>query len=248
MFPYFYDQSASPSGPLCAVQEDLSRIFECGEFTDIAFLVGAEKIRGHKAILAGRCSYFARMFKTDMKESDANEVPVKDIKPDVFRELLKFIYCEAKPKCLTGDEDEEADDDEDYDFLALGILGHLFDHQCLTGDKEFEDDEGKNEVKEAEEDSANATHEEAIDLLIAADRFGVDKLKTMCEVFLRDHLNYNNVIEVLIVADRLHCASLFQAAVNVYRMCSDGLKQDRKQKLDPDLLLKLLNLCCKVKG
>ena len=248
MFPYFYDQSASPSGPLCAVQEDLSRIFECGEFTDIAFLVGAEKIRGHKAILAGRCSYFARMFKTDMKESDANEVPVKDIKPEVFRELLKFIYCEAKPKCLTGDED-----DEDDDFLALGILGHLFDHQCLTDDKESEDNEGKNEVEEAENDSADATHnysthEEAIDLFIAADRFGVDKLKTMCELFLRDHLNFNNVIEVLIVADRINCASLFQAAVNVYRMCSDGLKQDRKQKLDPDLLLKLLNLCCKVKG
>ena len=147
-----------------------------------------------------------------MKESCANEVEVKDIKPDVFRELLKFIYCGAKPKCLTGDKNEDAVKN--------------------ANDQEY---------NQPDED----THEDVVDLLIAADRFGVDELKTMCEVFLCDRLNFHNVIEVLIVADRLHCVNLFRAAVTVYRMCSGGLKQDRKQKMDPDLLLKLLNLCCK---
>ena len=202
-----------------ALREDYSNIFESGDFTDIAFLVGDEKVMGHKAILAGRCSYFARMFKTDMKESDADEVEVKDIKPSVFRELLKFIYCGAKPKCVTEDEESE-DEDED--------------------DDEDEEDEDEDEVDD------DATHEDAVDLLIAADRFGVDNLKKMCEDFLCDHLNVHNIIEVLIVADRLNCADLLQQAVNVYRMRSGNLKvEEERQKLkaNPDILLKLMDLC-----
>ena len=81
--PYTVD-STSPSCRLCVLREDLSSMFECGDYADIAFLVGDERIMGHKVILAGRCSYFARMFETDMKESDANEIEEKDIKPDVF--------------------------------------------------------------------------------------------------------------------------------------------------------------------
>ncbi|EFX78353.1 hypothetical protein DAPPUDRAFT_27655, partial [Daphnia pulex] len=39
-----------------------------------------------------RCQVFAAMFKHETKEKLSNEIEIKDVEPDVFQQLLRFIY------------------------------------------------------------------------------------------------------------------------------------------------------------
>ncbi|KZS09674.1 Uncharacterized protein APZ42_026064 [Daphnia magna] len=51
-----------------------------------------ESIGGHVAILSVRSSVFAAMFQSRMKETNTRKVCIKDIKPDIFKQLLHYIY------------------------------------------------------------------------------------------------------------------------------------------------------------
>ena len=51
----------------------------------------------HKAILASRSTFFAKLFSHDMKESATNTVDLSDIEPDVLKELLTYIYTSECP-------------------------------------------------------------------------------------------------------------------------------------------------------
>jgi speckle-type POZ protein len=46
------------------------------------------------------------------------------------------------------------------------------------------------------------------DLLVAADRFGLDRLKAMCENMLCQWATPENIVATLDLADRLHCQAL----------------------------------------
>ena len=58
----------------------------------------------HKAILASRSTFFAKMFSLDMKESATNTVDLSDIEPDVLKELLTYIYTSECPRLNTHAE------------------------------------------------------------------------------------------------------------------------------------------------
>ncbi|KZR99606.1 Uncharacterized protein APZ42_004459 [Daphnia magna] len=51
-----------------------------------------ESIGGHVAILSVRSSVFAAMFQSGMQETNTRKVCIKDIKPDIFKQLLHYIY------------------------------------------------------------------------------------------------------------------------------------------------------------
>ncbi|XP_057368104.1 protein roadkill-like [Daphnia carinata] len=63
---------------------------------DVTFHFGtAEKdgqIGGHVTILSARSSVFAAMFQSGMQEASTRKVCIKDIKPDIFKQLLHYIY------------------------------------------------------------------------------------------------------------------------------------------------------------
>ncbi|KAI9563144.1 hypothetical protein GHT06_010601 [Daphnia sinensis] len=54
-----------------------------------------ESIGGHAIILSARSSVFAAMFQCGMREANTRKVCIKDIKPDIFKQLLHYIYSEA---------------------------------------------------------------------------------------------------------------------------------------------------------
>lgn len=60
-----------------------------------------QKIGGHVSILAARSPVFAIMFTTDMLEAKTGKVVIKDIKPEIFKELLHFIYSGRTKESLT---------------------------------------------------------------------------------------------------------------------------------------------------
>jgi len=89
--------------------------------------------------------------------------------------------------------------------------------------------------------------ETTIELLSAADKYGIRELRDQCESILCANLYAENVVDVLILAEELHChglkseaASTFRSTVHILR--GDGDDEPKWQQLTkyPDLLLELL--------
>ena len=83
----------------------------------------------------------------------------------------------------------------------------------------------------------------ALELLLASDKYGVEKLKKICEENAAIHSE--NVVDALLAADRIRNESLMTRAKAVFRsnidrlMASDVAKD--KLKSCPDLLLELVS-------
>jgi speckle-type POZ protein len=60
--------------------------------SDVNFKVHDREFPAHKLILAARSEVFASMFQHPTKENLTNQIKIEDIEPDVFQELLRFIY------------------------------------------------------------------------------------------------------------------------------------------------------------
>lgn len=62
-----------------------------------------QQIGGHTTILTARSPVFAAMFQNNMSESHTGRVTITDIKPEIFKELLHFIYSGRTLTALTED-------------------------------------------------------------------------------------------------------------------------------------------------
>jgi speckle-type POZ protein len=60
--------------------------------SDVNFNICDRQFPAHKLILAARSEVFDAMFKQPMKEQSTNKIKIEDIQPEVFQELLRFIY------------------------------------------------------------------------------------------------------------------------------------------------------------
>jgi hypothetical protein len=69
------------------------------ERSDITFLVGLEavKIYGHRVLLVSTNDVFQAMLESEFVERRTAEVVIPDIEPEVFIELLRYLYCD-RPK------------------------------------------------------------------------------------------------------------------------------------------------------
>ena len=74
------------------ILQQLEEMFEKMPLSDVSFNIRGRKFSAHKAILAMRSPVFAAMFCHPTKEMQSNQVEVKDVDPDVFQEVLCFIY------------------------------------------------------------------------------------------------------------------------------------------------------------
>ena len=77
--------------------EDFVKLFENMELCDVTFNVRRQEFRAHKTILAARSPVFSAMFQHPSKEKMTGVVDVPDIEPDVFKELLRYIYTGEVP-------------------------------------------------------------------------------------------------------------------------------------------------------
>ena len=81
-----------------AVLERLSRILRNWEGSDIQFIIQGTVIPAHKLHIESS-PVLTAMFQHDMEEASNQSVTIEDIEPDVFRQLLHYLY--------TGDADVE---------------------------------------------------------------------------------------------------------------------------------------------
>ena len=70
----------------------LEGLFNEMKFSDVSFNIGGRQFPAHKSILAAKSEVFEAMFQHPTKENFTNPIEIEDIEPDVFHELLRFIY------------------------------------------------------------------------------------------------------------------------------------------------------------
>ena len=70
----------------------LERLFEDMTLSDVTFNIGERQFKAHKCILASSSQVFLAMFEHPTKENITNQVVIEDIDPEIFQELLRFIY------------------------------------------------------------------------------------------------------------------------------------------------------------
>ena len=147
--------------PRCQLAEDFTEMLENPTSSDVKISVGNQTFDAHKAILAARSPVFAAMFDHDMLEKNSNIVTIKGIKPDVFKELLTFIYTGEAPK---------------INYLTMGFQ-----------------------------------------LLAAADKYDLERLKIICEVEIirKLKLNLDYVCRILVAADRYNARLIKTECLNM---------------------------------
>ena len=72
--------------------KDFEKLFENVELSDVTFNVCSQQFPAHKLILVTRSQVFAAMFQHPSKEKLSGVVDVPDIEPNVFKELLRYMY------------------------------------------------------------------------------------------------------------------------------------------------------------
>ncbi|XP_071978340.1 speckle-type POZ protein-like [Engystomops pustulosus] len=168
--------------PECRLAEDMGCLWETTRFTDCSLYVGGQEFKAHKSILAARSPVFNAMFEHEMEESKKNRVDITDMEPEVFKEMMGYIYTGKAPN-----------------------LEKMADN-----------------------------------LLAAADKYALERLKVLCEEALCNSLSVENVADVLILAD-LHSAEQLKAqAIDFINRCSvlrqlgckDGKNWNGSQAMD----------------
>ncbi len=86
--------SADPPGMNCSngLITHLEKLFGGMHLSDITFNIDGREFPAHKLILAARSEVFAAMFQHPTKENLTNRITIEDVKPEVFHELLHFVY------------------------------------------------------------------------------------------------------------------------------------------------------------
>jgi len=107
-----------------AVCADLKKLLLDESYADVCFEVGGEELRAHVAILAARCDYFRRMFRSGMAESRLStevlgnagsaadgvpDIPIRHVKvvdcgPAAFKQLLLWLYSGSVDSSLPTEE------------------------------------------------------------------------------------------------------------------------------------------------
>ncbi|KAI9563075.1 hypothetical protein GHT06_010532 [Daphnia sinensis] len=100
--------------------KDFAELFINQTNCDVQFRIQGITIGAHVVILSARSSVFAAMFQCDMQESRTKKVVIEDIEPEVFRQLLHYLYTGTCPllkmKSITQDLFVAADE---YDIATL---------------------------------------------------------------------------------------------------------------------------------
>jgi speckle-type POZ protein len=165
---------------------------------DVAFQVGGETFAAHRCVLAARSTVFMAQLFGPMKET-SSVIHIKDMDAKVFGALLSFIYTDSFPEMLY-DNDMETD-------KMPGVVKQEQEDEA-TDDKMSEGVE-QGQEEEAVEDEMRLQWLQ--DLLVAADRYDVQRLKFICEKQLSEHINVSSVMPTLALAEQHHCCGLKEA-------------------------------------
>jgi len=83
--------------------------------------------------------------------------------------------------------------------------------------------------------------DQAIDVLVAANKYGLDRLKRLCEKYLVAMIDLENVVELLYMSDMHQAMELKRMCINFTMQYFDIVtKREDFKKLSKSILLELL--------
>jgi N-acetylneuraminic acid mutarotase len=142
--------------PPPTILADIHEAISDPTFSDVAFSVDGQVIKGHRVILA-RCEFFSALFQTSMSEKSKEIIPIHDVSIDVFKTIVAYLYTD-------------------------------------------EVDESK-------------TLADPLAVFTAADRFGIDRLKRICEQAVLSSICIDNACSIFHAADMVNASLLRKRAL-----------------------------------
>jgi speckle-type POZ protein len=97
---------ARASAQALDMKEQLAKIYATGDGAGVTYSVQGRLFRAHRIVLAMRSPVLRAQLFRGMMESSARLIEVKDMAPDVFEALLRYIYTDALD--VDGEVDEDA--------------------------------------------------------------------------------------------------------------------------------------------
>lgn len=86
------NQSAGEIEHANFLSEDIGALYLSDDYSDVTLVVNSQRFNGHKVILAARSQYFRALLFGGLKESNQNEIELKEPTLPAFKSLLKYIY------------------------------------------------------------------------------------------------------------------------------------------------------------
>ncbi|KAG0548719.1 hypothetical protein BDA96_01G191200 [Sorghum bicolor] len=147
---------------------------------DVVFDVAGEMFAAHRCVLAARSPVFSAELFGAMKESNTGGgvVHIEDMEPRVFKALLYFVYTDLFPMAKKNKKPKTTIKTKKMKQMEEGDVGD-------------------------DEEDVLSQH-----LLVAADKYNLERLKLLCEKKLCDYINADNVATILALAEQHHCHGL----------------------------------------
>lgn len=76
----------------------MSNLLNKESLSDFVFVVRGNEFKVHKNILAAVSGVWDRMFSADYKEKETNSCEIDHIVPEIFKALLRYVYCAEIPE------------------------------------------------------------------------------------------------------------------------------------------------------
>ncbi|XP_052164109.1 BTB/POZ and MATH domain-containing protein 1-like [Oryza glaberrima] len=175
--------------PPPAICRHLEQLLESKKGSDLTVQVGESKYDVHRAVLAARSPVFRAQFFGPMAAANRRAsggggrcVRVHDMRPAAFEAVLHFVYTDTLPPVK-----------EEEGFLTNNSASRH--HLVNLRDAAAGCSKGEVRVMVRE-------------WLAAADRFGLERMRLLCEDALCESIGVANAAATLRLADRHHCALL----------------------------------------
>ncbi|KAI4990696.1 hypothetical protein ZWY2020_039067 [Hordeum vulgare] len=183
------------SVPPSDLNQHLGGLLLTGKGADVVFEAGGETFAAHRCVLAARSPVFSVELFGSMKEgsSTSDLVRIHDMEPQVFRALLCFVYTDSLPEMKTEEEPE------------------MKKEEAPKMNNEQEEPE-----MEKEDENIMCQH-----LLVAADRYNMDRLKLVCEDKLCKYIDVGTAANMLALAEAHHCHVLKGACFDFLRSAAN---------------------------
>jgi BTB/POZ domain len=222
--------------------EDLGTLLQSKTSSDVQFMVKKVKISAHKNILASRSPVFADLLRQKIQENKTKTIKIHDVQPDVFNQLLQFIYtgqCEvphsAENLFIAAEKYEiqelkEICEKDLQKKLVLDNAVHLLDFSDTYQAKNLKESVlvfiKKNAVELVKKAATCELTNSIKKLFIAGCKHNIQELKETSEEVLQKKLTLENAVQLLVWSDTYKAKNLKESAlVFINKNAIDLVKQ-----------------------